>query len=106
MEVIRLRAELARVTMERNIFHPTNQVLFAGTPASTPAWEKRRRSSRRVGDKYAFIQRNKLVWPIAIQCHVLLVSVTGYHQHRSLRVDLSRRRHMSDEALLVHISTV
>ncbi len=25
--------------------------------------------------KYAFIQRNKLVWPIRVQCRVLLVSV-------------------------------
>jgi putative transposase len=29
--------------------------------------------------KYAFIQRNKLVWPISVQCRVLLVSVSGYH---------------------------
>ena len=33
--------------------------------------------------KYAFIQRNKLVWPICVQCRVLLVSVSGYHEHRS-----------------------
>ena len=28
--------------------------------------------------KYAFIQRNKLVWPICVQCQVLLVSVYGH----------------------------
>jgi transposase InsO family protein len=54
--------------------------------------------------KYAFIQRNKLVWPICVQCRVLLVSVSGYHEHLARRVDISRRRHLSDEALLVHIS--
>ena len=31
--------------------------------------------------KYAFIQRHKLVWPICVQCRVLLVSVSGYHEH-------------------------
>ena len=54
--------------------------------------------------KYAFIQRNKLVWPISVQCRVLLVSVSGYHEHLSRRVDIAQRRHLSDEALLVHIS--
>ncbi len=56
--------------------------------------------------KYAFIQRNKLVWPISVQCRVLLVSVSGYHEHLSRRVDIAQRRHLSDEALLVHISAV
>jgi putative transposase len=56
--------------------------------------------------KYAFIQRNKLVWPICVQCRVLLVSVSGYHEHLARRVDIAQRRHLSDEALLVHISAV
>ena len=56
--------------------------------------------------KYAFIQRHKLVWPICVQCRVLLVSVSGYHQHLARRVDIAQRRHLSDEALLVHISAV
>ena len=56
--------------------------------------------------KYAFIQRNRLVWPISVQCRVLLVSVSGYHEHLARRVDIARRRHLSDEALLVHISAV
>ena len=56
--------------------------------------------------KYAFIQRNKLVWPISVQCRVLLVSVSGYHAHLSRRLDIAQRRHLSDEALLVHISAV
>jgi hypothetical protein len=36
--------------------------------------------------KYAFIHRNRHQWPIRVQCRVLGVSVTGYHEH-------SRRRH-------------
>ena len=47
MEISRLRAELARVTMERDILHPTDEDLSAGTPA----WEKRRRCSRRASDE-------------------------------------------------------
>jgi transposase InsO family protein len=54
--------------------------------------------------KYAFIQRNKLVWPISVQCRVLLVSVSGYHEHLVRLVDIAQRRHLSDQALLVHIS--
>jgi transposase InsO family protein len=56
--------------------------------------------------KYAFIQRHKQVWPISVQCRVLLVSVSGYHQHLARRVHIVQRRHLSDEALLVHISAV
>jgi transposase InsO family protein len=56
--------------------------------------------------KYAFIQRNKLVWPVSIQCYVLLVSASGYHEHLARRLDITGRRHPSDEALLVHISAV
>jgi putative transposase len=56
--------------------------------------------------KYAFIERHKLVWPICIQCRVLLVSVSGYHEHLARRVHIAQRRHLSDAALLVHISAV
>jgi transposase len=40
MEISRLRAELARVTMERDILHPTDEDLSVGAPS----WEKRRRT--------------------------------------------------------------
>jgi transposase InsO family protein len=56
--------------------------------------------------KYAFIQRHKLVWPICVQCRVLLVSVSGYHQHLARRKQIAQHRHLSDESLLVHISAV
>jgi transposase InsO family protein len=56
--------------------------------------------------KYAFIQRNRRVWPISVQCRVLRVSVSGYHEHLVRRRGILRRRHLSDEALLVHIRAV
>jgi len=56
--------------------------------------------------KYAFIRRNRQVWPIRVQCRVLRVSVSGYHEHLARRRDLIRRRYLSNEALLVHIRAV
>jgi transposase InsO family protein len=56
--------------------------------------------------KYAFIQRHRLVWPIRVQCRVLLVSVSGYHRHLARRKPIAELRHLSDEALVVHISAV
>jgi hypothetical protein len=44
--------------------------------------------------KYAFIDRHRTVWPVCVQCRVLGVSATGYHQHRLRR------------ALLAHIRAV
>jgi putative transposase len=52
--------------------------------------------------KYAFIQRHRRIWPIRVQCRVLGVSVSGFHQHLARRREIARRRHLSDEALLVH----
>jgi putative transposase len=54
--------------------------------------------------KCAFIQRHKRIWPIRVQCRVLGISVSGYHQHLARRPQIARRRHLSDEALLAHIS--
>jgi putative transposase len=56
--------------------------------------------------KYALIRRNRRLWPIRVQCHVLEVSVAGYHEHIARRLTVARRRHLSDEALLVHIRAV
>jgi transposase InsO family protein len=56
--------------------------------------------------KYAFIQLNCGVWPIRVQCRVLGVSVSGYHQHLSRRRAIGCRRSLSKEALLVHIRAV
>jgi putative transposase len=56
--------------------------------------------------KYAFIQRHRRVWPIRVQCRVLRVSVSGYHQHFARRRVTALRRYVSAEALLVHIRAV
>ena len=56
--------------------------------------------------KYAFIQRHWRVWPISVQCRVLEVSVAGYHEHFVRRASAAQRRHLSDDALLVHIKAI
>lgn len=56
--------------------------------------------------KYAFVRRNRRVWPIRVQCRVLGVSVAGYHEHFARRRGMVQRRHLSDEVLLVHIRAV
>jgi len=56
--------------------------------------------------KYAFIQHHRRVWPISVQCRVLQVSVAGYHEHFVRRASDAQRRHLSDDALLVHIKAI
>ena len=56
--------------------------------------------------KYAFIERHRRVWPISVQCRVLRVSVAGYHEHFVRRASAAQRRHLSDDALLVHIKAI
>ena len=56
--------------------------------------------------KYAFIQRHRKVWPISVQCRVLELSVAGYHEHLVRRASSAQRRHLSDDALLVHIKAI
>ena len=56
--------------------------------------------------KYAFIQRHRRVWPISVQCRVLGVSVAGYHEHFARRASGAQRRHLSNDALLVHIKAI
>ena len=56
--------------------------------------------------KYAFIERHRRVWPICVQCRVLGISVSGFHQHRARGRRIAHRRHLSDAALLAHISAV
>ncbi len=56
--------------------------------------------------KYAFIQRDRRVWPISVQCRVLEVSVAGYHEHFVRRAGDAHRRHLGDDALLVHTKAI
>jgi len=53
--------------------------------------------------KYAWIEKNKLRWPVCMQCRVLSVSASGYRQHRARLKKILTRRHLSDVALLVEI---
>jgi transposase InsO family protein len=56
--------------------------------------------------RYAFIRRHRGVWPIGIQCGVLKVSVSGYHEHFARQLRITERRHLSAEALAVHVRAV
>ena len=56
--------------------------------------------------KYAWIERNKLLWPVSVQCRVLGVSASGYRQHLTRRKKMLTRRHLSETALLVEIRAV
>jgi len=46
------------------------------------------------------------VWPISVQCRVLVVSIAGYHEHFIRLASAAQRRHLSDDALLVHIKAI
>ena len=46
------------------------------------------------------------MWPISVQCRVLEVSISGYHEHFVRRASSAQRRHLSDDALLVHIKAI
>jgi len=56
--------------------------------------------------KYACIYKHRHLWPVRVQCEVLEVSFTGYHQHQLRRKQIAFRRHMPEAALLVHIRAV
>ena len=56
--------------------------------------------------KYAFIESHRRVWPISVQCRVLEVSISGYHEHFVRSASSAQRRHPSDDALLVHIKAI
>jgi hypothetical protein len=56
--------------------------------------------------KYALIRRNQRAWPIRVQCRMLGVRVAGYHEHVVRRLPIVRRRHLSAQALVVHIRAV
>ena len=60
---------------------------------------------KRVDLKHALIQSHRRVWPISVQCRVLEVSVAGYHAHFARRASDAQRRHLSDDALRMHIKT-
>lgn len=64
--------------------------------------------------RYAFVERPRGTWPIMVQCRVLQVSASGYHQRRlrqavdagPSRPAVQPGRRLSDTALAVHIKAV
>ena len=56
--------------------------------------------------KYAFINRHRRVWPISVLCRALEASVARYHEHFVRAASAAQRRHLSDDALLVHIKAI
>ncbi|HIH8969158.1 TPA: IS3-like element ISRme13 family transposase [Serratia marcescens] len=91
MELARLRAEVARLKMERDIFKKSRSILCEG-----------------VGVRYAFIERNRRYWPVSVLCELLGVSPSGYHQRKQRTVSTDRpdRGRLSDDALLAHIKAI
>ncbi len=56
--------------------------------------------------KYAWIERHRWCWPVSVQCEVLGVSPSGYHEHFRRRASPERRKRLSNDALLVHIKAI
>jgi putative transposase len=56
--------------------------------------------------KYAWIERHRRHWPVSLQCEVLGVSPSGYHEHFRRRARPQQRKRVSDDALLVHIKAI
>jgi putative transposase len=56
--------------------------------------------------KYAFIERNKTHWPVSLQCEMLDVSPSGYHEHFRRCATPEQRKRVSNDALLVHIKAI
>ena len=42
------------------------------------------------------------MWPTSVQCRVLEASAAGYHEHFVRAASAAQRRHLSDDAPLVH----
>jgi hypothetical protein len=56
--------------------------------------------------KYAFVERHLCLCPISVQSRLPLVNASGFHQHLARRMDIAKPGHLSDEALLAHMSSV
>ncbi len=85
MALSRLRAEVARLKMERDI-------------------PKKGRCAFREGldVKYAFIERNRRHWPISVLCEVLGVSPSGFHQRRQRAAQgKPQRSRLGDDAPVI-----
>ena len=91
MEIARLRAENARLRMERDIAKKSRGVLRAGHAA-----------------RYAWIHQMRKLHPVNVSCGVLEVSASGYFnwlRRRDSGHGRPARRH-SDEALLAYMRAI
>ena len=70
MELARLRAELARVKMGRDILKKPRRSLRGRQRVACPE----------LVEGYAWIERHKKSWPITLQCEVLNISASGYFE--------------------------
>ena len=93
MEISRLKGELSRVKMERDILKKSDGVFCEGVVV-----------------RYAFIERHRNVWPVVVQCRGLEVSVSGYRQHRARGAKppaaAPEGKRLGDMALLADIRAV
>ncbi|MEJ5898391.1 IS3 family transposase [Aquabacterium sp. G14] len=92
MELARLRAEVARLKMERDIAKKGRSVLCAGCAA-----------------KYAWVrQMSGKAWPVSLMCEVLEVSTSGYFNWKRGQDAPGHgpSRFQSDEALLAHMRAI
>ncbi|MGF7176116.1 IS3 family transposase [Azospirillum doebereinerae] len=92
MEISRLRTELARVKMERDILKKSGGVFREG-----------------VAVKYTLIQRHRDLWPISVQCSTLGVSARGFRQYvrREAGTDAAPAgQRVGNLALLTHIKAI
>ena len=90
MEIARLRAEVARLRMERDIA------------------KKPRPPSAGHAARYAWIHQMKGLYPVSLACEVLEVSASGYFNWLRRPQDMAGRpggRH-SDEAVLAHMRAI
>lgn len=56
--------------------------------------------------KYAWIEGHRRQWPISVQCEVLGVSPSGYHEHFRRRTRPTAGKRIGNDALLVHIKAI
>ncbi|WZP00264.1 IS3 family transposase [Isosphaeraceae bacterium EP7] len=85
-ELRRLRAEVKRLTMERDILKKATAFLRQG-----------------VVMRYGFVERHRDRWPVRLMCRVLRVSAGGYYDWRG-RPDSEQARRR--EALVVSIKAI
>ncbi|MGF6880451.1 hypothetical protein OKW35_009985 [Paraburkholderia sp. MM5477-R1] len=88
-ELAGLRAEVARLKMERDIL-------------------KRARALREgIDAKYAFIECNRRHWPVSVLCEELEISPSGYYPRRQRAArDKPRRNGLSNDILLANIKAI